>query len=118
MDEKILRTRRKRLTALLLLLFFSSGWFSIFTTSELPHVFLSTAVSVSATLLLITISQIQNRPLLRSFHWLICSTWLFVFPIYMIRLYTWRGAGLVILAIAAALISSNAGYYLALFLVQ
>lgn len=76
------------------------------------------ATSVAIAMLLITISQIKNRPILRSFHWLIYFFWPVLFPIYMIRFYKWKGLAIIILATIVYLTVMNGGYYLASLITQ
>ncbi|MDF7797917.1 hypothetical protein P4C99_00480 [Pontiellaceae bacterium B1224] len=115
MEESTLIKRRNSLTILLLILCFCAGWLSVYSVPQFTLVFFF-APAIVVTLLIITISQIKNRPIIQSYQWLILLCWPIAFPVYMIRFYKWKGLGIVLISFFAYLFCLNAGYYSALFL--
>lgn len=118
MNEEILVKRRNSLMVLSLILFFYSGWSEIFPVSGISQIAFRFLAPAAIAMLLITISQIINRPIQRSFHWLIYIFWPVLSPVYIIRFYKWKGLAIATLAIIVYLITMSAGYYLALFISQ
>ena len=113
MDEGLLLKRRNSLIVLIILLCFSSGWFCVVPVPSRLQLLISVATSAAVAMLLITISQLINRPILRSFHWLIYFFWPVLFPVYIIRFFKWKGLGIIILVSLLYILIMNAGYYVA-----
>ena len=116
MNEEILKSRRNSLIGFLITLAFSSGWFSVISTNTLVDYSIAIATAVSVTLLLITLSQMANRPLVRSFHWLIYFSWPITAPVFLIKFYKWKGLLFILGAVLTYVLFSILGLYLAEYL--
>lgn len=117
MDDRTLLKRRNSLILLLLILCFCEGWLSVYSLQQFTLV-LVFAPSIVMTGLIITISQLKNRPIIQSYQWLIIISWPISVPIYLLRFYKWKGLGVLLLGLPAGLLFVNLGYYLALFTAQ
>ena len=118
MEERILLARRNSLVVLLTVIIFCEGWLIAVSMDQRMGLVLSVSASLTVTLLLITLSQLRGRPLIRSYHWLIYFVWPVFFPIYMIRTYKWKGLFILAGVIIACFLIVNTGYYTGLLLTR
>jgi len=113
MDAGLLIKRRNSQIFLALSLWFCVGILSDESTDPLLIILLNIGIAVTMTLLLITLSQLKNRPIIGSFHWIIYITWPIAFPMYLIKFYRLKGIGILLISIIAAFAAVVAGTYIA-----
>jgi hypothetical protein len=113
MDEKLLIKRRNSQIILALILWFCVGSLSGESPDPYLIILVNIGLAVTITLLLITLSQLRNRPIIRSLHWIIYITWPVAFPMYLIKFYRWKGVGILMVSIITAFAAMFAGSYLA-----
>jgi len=82
MDVGQLIKRRNSQIILALSLWFCVGCLSGESPDPYLIILVNIGLAVTTTLLLITLSQLKNRPIIRSFHWIMYMTWPIAFPGY------------------------------------
>jgi len=113
MDVGQLIKRRNSQIILALSLWFCVGCLSGESPDPYLIILVNIGLAVTTTLLLITLSQLKNRPIIRSFHWIMYMTWPIAFPVCLIKLYKWKGIGILLISIIAVFAVVFAGSYLA-----
>ena len=113
MDAGVLIKRRNSQIILALSLWFCVGCLSGESPNPVMIILVNIGLAITTTLLLITLSQLKNRPIIRSFHWIIYITWPVSFPVYLIKFYRWKGIGILMISTLAAFATVFAGSYLA-----